>query len=83
MVVSGKLAIFSLRVEGLKPGEPILFESVSNGERMARQAQAKADGTYYATLLASVEGYETGTDTVTIQGSRCTVTATFPWSNNE
>jgi len=83
MVITGQLAMFSLRAEGLKPGEPILFESVSNGERMAREAQAQADGTYSATLLAAVEGYELGTDTVTIQGSRCTVTAAFPWSIDE
>lgn len=83
MVISGEKAIFSLEVDNLVPGETILFESVSNGERMVSRAQATPEGTFHATLFAAVRGYETGTDTVTIKASRCTLSAAVPWSINE
>lgn len=83
LVVSGELAIFEVVVTGLVPDEVMTFESVSNGERMISQEQAAPDGTYRVTLFAAVAGHETGTDTVTIEASRCRLSATFPWSTIE
>lgn len=83
MVVSGRFAIFEIEVSGLVPNETLIFESESNGERMVGRNQAAADGTYHIALFAQVSGDETGTETVTIRASRCTLSATFPWSANE
>ena len=83
MVVSGQFAIFTVEVSGLVPNETLTLESVSNGERMVDNVQAAADGTYLATLFVQVSGYDTGTETVTIQASRCTMSARFAWSVNE
>lgn len=83
MVVSGQFAIFTVEVSGLVPNETLTLESVSNGERMVDNAQAAADGTYLATLFVQVSGYDKGTETVTIQASRCTLSARFAWSVNE
>jgi hypothetical protein len=83
MVISGEYAIFSVRVEGLVPGELMSFESISNGERMADTRSASADGTWGSVLLTQVLGSNTGTTTVTIKSSRCTLKATFPWSADE
>lgn len=83
MVISGQFAIFSVRVEGLVPGESMLFESISNGERIADEIRAASDGTWSSALFVQVLGSDTGTDTITIRASRCTLTATFPWSINE
>lgn len=37
MVVTGQLAIFGIEVSGLVPNETLIFESVSNGERMVEE----------------------------------------------
>jgi hypothetical protein len=83
MVVSGQFAIFAVEASGLVPNETLILESVSNDERMVDTVQATADGTYRATLFVQVSGYDTGTETVTIRASRCTLSARFPWSVNE
>ena len=83
MVISGQFAVFNLHVEGLVPNESISFESTSNDERVASQRQASPEGTFGSAMFVQVIGHDTGTCTVTIKASRCTLTATFPWSVNE
>jgi hypothetical protein len=83
MVVSGQLAIFTVKVTGLVPKETLTIESISNGERMFDNVQAAADGKYLATLFVQVSGDDKGTETVTIQASRCTLSARFAWSAQE
>ena len=83
MVISGQMAIYRLEVEGLQPGEPLIFESLSVDERMIDEATASATGTFHAAMFVAVLGYEQGDCTVTIRASRCTLTATFPWSESE
>ena len=83
MIVSGQFAIFTVEATGLVPNETLTLESVSNDERIIDTVQAAGDGTYRVTLFVQVIGYDTGTETVTIRASRCTLSAKFAWSVNE
>lgn len=83
MVISGQMAIYHLEVEGLQPNEPLVLDSLSVDERMVHEATASPTGTYHASMFVSVLGYSHGDCTVTIRASRCTLTATFPWSESE
>jgi len=83
MVISGQLAVYRLEVEGLQPSEPLIFDSVSVDERIVDQATASPTGTFHSAMFVAVLGYAHGECTVTIRASRCTLTATFPWSESE
>jgi hypothetical protein len=83
MVISGQMAIYRLEVDGLQPNEPLIFDSLSVDERLVHEDTASPTGTYHAAMFVSVLGYERGDCTVTIRASRCTLTATFPWSESE
>jgi hypothetical protein len=83
MVISGQMAVYHLEVEGLQPNEPLIFDSVSVDERMVDQATASPNGTFRASMFVAVLGYAHGDCTVTIRASRCSLTATFPWSESE
>jgi len=83
MIVSGQFAIFAVEASGLVPNETLILESASNDEHMVDTVQASADGTYRATLLVQVIGYDKGIGNVTIRASRCTLSARFAWSVNE
>jgi hypothetical protein len=50
---------------------------------MVDQATASPNGTFRASMFVAVLGYAHGDCTVTIRASRCSLTATFPWSESE
>lgn len=77
--VQGEGQVFAVTVEGLVPGETIEVTSTSDGEVINVSRRAREDGTYGTALFPAVVGRSSGQVTFSVSGSRCQVSATFPW----
>lgn len=77
--VQGEGEVFAVSVEGLVPGESIEVTSTSDGETIARTKRVREDGTYGTVLFPAVAGESSGWVTFSVTGSRCQLSATFPW----
>jgi len=81
MTVDGDGQVFTVHVDGLKPGESLNLKSVSDGETLTSSAKARPDGSYGVTLFPAVEGRTSGKVTLWIKSSRCQLQTTFRWHN--
>ncbi len=64
---------------GFKPNEEIKFLSNSAGEKHELKERANAKGEYVTVLLPVVKGKDSGTATVSLNGSACAPSTSLQW----
>lgn len=77
--VQGEGEVFAVSVEGLVSGESIEVTSTSDGETIAVTKSAREDGTFGTAIFPAVAGESSGSVTFSVTGSRCQLSASFPW----